>query len=83
VKELVLPSGRFAQIRDLTWWDRVLTAHTNPEVYIIAMAVRVTTIDGEPLTLQMAGDMTLDEANPIIELIAGQLADSLKSKGVS
>ena len=83
MKELVLPSGRFAKIRNMTWWDRVLTSNINPEVYIFCMALRVTTIDGEPLTAQEASEMPLEEANPIIELVADQILASLRSKGVA
>lgn len=83
VKEIVLPSGRFARMRGMTWWDRCCTRNDNAEIWIMAMATRVVTIDGARLTFEEAQEMGLEEANPIIVMVADQMAEALKTKGVS
>lgn len=85
MKEIVLSTGRFASVRPITWWDKVLCAGAGvtTEALVMGLACRVTTIDGEPLTLEMAQAMELHEANPIIEAICQDLLACNKSKGVA
>lgn len=83
LKELVLPSGRFASMRPLMWVDRVLCWDENPESRVLRMACRVVRIDGCELTLHEAMQMTLMEANPLIEMVLHAWIDSQKSKGVA
>jgi hypothetical protein len=84
VKEIVLPSGRFATLRPLKWADRVMT-YGLPEVEqrIMALAVRTVCIDGEPLTMQQAQEMELTEAEPIIQAIVADMLAGYQSKGIA
>lgn len=84
--EIVLPSGRFASVRRIKWWDRVMChsdSKGNIDVYVMALAIRCVTIDGEPLSIEQAKDMDIEEANPLIEAICGQLIAAGKSKGIA
>lgn len=84
MKEIVLPSGRFAAVRSLTWADRMATfGIADFEKRVMTLAVRAVTIDGAPLTPQDAQDMELEEANPIIEAILCMLIAGHKSRGVA
>lgn len=83
MKEIVLPSGRFASLRPITWWDKVLCADPKTDVVVMGIACRVVTIDVAPLTLQMAQEMELAEANPIIEAICQELIAGYQSKGIA
>lgn len=78
----MLPSGRFAQIRPITWLDRAVAWHANHEIWILCVAGRVVSIDGVQANTDQLGAFELAEANPIIEIIGAEMADSLKSKGV-
>ena len=82
MREVVLPSGRFAAVRDITWEDRVCTFDANTEFWIFKLAGRVVKIDGENLTLVEAAQMTMTESNPIIEMIAAELILGIRSRGV-
>jgi len=84
MKEIVLPSGRFATLRPITWRDRVITySNTDLEARIMALACLVVKIDGEQLTKDQAGDMELSEAQPIIEVICQEMVAGFQSKGVA
>lgn len=84
MKEIVLPFGRFANIRPLTWRDRVFTwAIASIEERILALACRAVTIDGEPLTMEQALDMELEDAEPIIQAICQNIMAGIKSQGVA
>ena len=82
MREVVLPSGRFAAVRDITWEDRVCTYDANTEFWLFKLAGRVVQIDGENLTLIDAAKMNIVEANPIIEMIAAELILGIRSRGV-
>jgi hypothetical protein len=83
-KEVVLPSGRFASIRPLTWLDRVKTySVVDLEERLIRLAVRCVTIDGAPLSREQADEMELTEAQPIIEEICKAMIAGSQSKGVA
>lgn len=83
-KEIVLPSGRFAAFRPLTWRDRLFTwGLASVEERILALACRAVTIDGEPLTMEQALDMELEEAEPIIQAICQNVLAGIKSQGVA
>ena len=82
MKELVLPSGRFASIRPITWWDKVLCHCDSTELMLILLACRVVTIDGEALTLGQAQEMELAEAMPLITVICADVLAGMKSKAV-
>lgn len=83
MKEIILPSGRFAAIRQITWMDRAVCFDTHGEVMLMKLASRVVTIDGEALRMEAAAEMPLDDANPIIQAIIEQLLQALKSRGVA
>ena len=83
MKEVVLPSGRFATIRPITWFDRAVSRDDNPEFWIFRLALRVVQIDGNPLEFHQAAEMLIEEAQPIINVIANQLTVAAKSNGVS
>jgi uncharacterized linocin/CFP29 family protein len=84
MREIVLPSGRFAAFRPLTWRDRVATwGIASIEERVIALACRAVTIDGELLTLEQALDMELEEAEPIIQAICQNVLAGIKSQGVA
>ena len=85
MKEVVLPSGRFASIRPITWFDRVVTysASSNQELRVLLLACRVVTIDGEQLAMKQAEAMEIEEANPLIETVYADLLRASKSKGVA
>jgi hypothetical protein len=86
LKELVLPSGRFAAMRPITWADRIVAygAHRDSlELVVLAIACRITKIDGEVLTQDAAVEMALEDANPIIEAVLSQMNAAFASKGVA
>lgn len=83
MKEIVLPSGRFASIRPITWWDKVICSNPSTDVLVTGIACRVVTIDGEPLTFAQAQEMHVAEANPIISSICEELIAGIKSKGIA
>ena len=82
-REVVLPSGRFATIRPITWLDRAVSRDENPEFWIFRLALRVVEIDGAPLEFAEAAGMLIAEAQPIINVIAAELTVAAKSNGVS
>lgn len=84
MKEVVLNSGRFASMRPMTWWDRVITAGADTvELRILFLAARVTTLDGEPTTVEQLGNMELAEAQPIYDAVVQEFLAASKSKGVA
>lgn len=84
MKEIVLPSGRFATLRPITWKDRVMTyAILDLEERVIRLACRVVTIDGEILTRAAADEMELTEAEPIIQAICKEMVAGMQSKGIA
>lgn len=83
MREVVLPSGRFATLRPITWWDKAICANASSDLLVLGLACRVVTIDGEPLTFQQAQEMELLDANPLIGLICDELIAGMKSKGIA
>lgn len=82
-KEIVLPSGRFASFRAMTWGD-VMEAHSDNGPRMMAvMATLVCRIDGEALTLLDVHEMTLAEFMPIVNIIAEMMPKDLSSKGIA
>ncbi len=76
-KEFTLPSGRIATLRPMTWWDKVSTANANVELMIFSLACRVVMIDKKPLTLEVAQEMPLHEAAPIISAISAAWLEAM------
>lgn len=83
MREVVLPSGRFATLRPITWWDKAICANASSDMLVLGIATRVVTIDGEPLTFQQAQEMEIAEANPLISLICEELIAGIRSKGIA
>jgi hypothetical protein len=83
MKEIVLPSGKFAALRPITWWDRVLSVHANTDMMVLLIATRIVLIDGAQLTLEQAQAMDLQDAQPIINSICEDLVAGYKAKGVA
>ena len=81
--EIVLPSGRFAQMRRITWFDRVVCSNVEIEIMVMSLACRITTLDGVQLTWTEAQAMDLCEANPLIDGVLKQLNNAFKSKGIA
>ncbi len=77
MKEIVLPSGRFATLRPITWWDKVLTSNANIDLMILTMACRIVKIDKQELTMDAAQEMPLHEANPIIVAVGAAYMEAL------
>ena len=67
IAEVVLPSGRFAAMREPLVAD-LLAARTIPHPDI-ALAIRTVQIDGEPLTMDQVLGMTAEEYMPIYNMI--------------
>jgi hypothetical protein len=81
VKEVVLPSGRFASVRPITLGD-VTAAHAeNPYLMLARLAPLTTKIDGSPLTPEMFLEMEMDDFFPIQELLTADIARGLSTKG--
>ena len=80
--ECVLPDGRFARIRTVTWGD-VLQALIVPNVMLPALAVRVCTLDEKPLTLEEWLEQDLEDVAPIIAELNKRIAALNNNKGVA
>ena len=83
MKEIVLPSGKFATLRPITWWDKVVCATESTDTLVFLIACRVVKIDGAELTFEQAKLMTLEDAQPIINSICAEMVAGLKAKGVA
>lgn len=81
--EIVLPSGRFARIGQVTLADIATTIAYDGYMKVLAIACRVTTVDDQPLTAEQLLAMPVSEGNPIVEAVAKQLIDGAASKGVA
>lgn len=78
MKTIPLPSGRVAEMRPMTWGDWIGTA-TIPafEMRVMAVACRLTTIDGKPLTPEEACAMSMLEAGPLMRAVIGEINAAL------
>lgn len=84
MKELVLQSGRFATMRPITWWDRVVTAEAaTVELRVLFIASRITKLDGDAVTPEELGAMELAEAEPIYQSVVAEFLAAAKAKGVA
>jgi len=83
VREVVLPSGRFASFRAIKWWDYAVSNNENPLVMLGELATRVVHIDGEPLTADQVLQMPLAEFLPIQEALAKMFGDAMGKKGAA
>lgn len=82
-KEIVLPSGRFASFRPITWGDLIASHSENGHKMIATMAALVCQIDGSPLTVEQVAEMTLGEFMPIVNIIGEMMPKDMASKGVA
>lgn len=78
MKQIPLPSGRTAQMRPMTWGDWIGTA-TIPafETRVMAVACRLTTIDGKALTPEEACSMSMLEAGPLMRAVIAEINSAL------
>lgn len=83
--ELVLPSGRFASIRPITWMDRAQSFDPGEPIdfWLMRLATRCVLIDGEALKMEEFARMELTEANPIINALTDMVSAAFKSRGVA
>jgi hypothetical protein len=85
-KEVVLPSGAFARLRNVTWADRIIATIAgkgNPELYIVNLVARVTTIDEKAITVDQALALDVREADALIAALVPLLAGPIKAPDVS
>lgn len=82
-RETVLPSGKFARMREIEFADRVACAQYRGYNLMICMAVRTVTIDDEPLQLQDLLAMKDHESNPFLEMVAKRLVEGAASEGIA
>lgn len=81
--EIVLPSGRFASFRPITWGD-VIASHADNGPHMMAvMATLVCRIDGELLALPDIRMMPIVEFMPIVNIIVDMMPKDMASKGVA
>jgi hypothetical protein len=81
-KEVVLPSGAFARLRNVLWRDRVIAngaAQGNTEMYFVHLVTRVVTIDEKEVTLDQALNLDLREADALIAALVPLLTGPMKA----
>ena len=78
--ELVLPSGRFAQIRDATAGDIVYAYHSNPLLMTMILASRMVTLDGEEVPLADWLKMPLTDYSPIMNAVSSLTINATQQK---
>lgn len=83
VKEIVLPSGRFAAIREASFSDIQASYSENGMLTMANLAALLVTIDGEPITTEALDRMSLSDAMLIINTIAEIIKPALTAKAVS
>lgn len=73
MKEIVLPSGKFARMRNITWkdFDDIFAVATD-NVWLMQtrLMAQVITIDGKSVTVEELQDMAADEVLPIFNMIS-------------
>lgn len=80
-REVVLPSGRFASMRTMTWGDLVACYDTvNVARMSAKLAACLVSIDGQPLTIDQIMQMEAAEFFPINEIICKEITAALKYK---
>lgn len=79
--EVVLPSGVFATVREITVRDSGLYHYAHPTVALAVLASLVTTFDGEKKTIEEVLAMGYAETAPVFQQIVQQLARATKTAG--
>lgn len=79
-REVVLPSGRFASIKAMTWGDVVVCYDQNAMAMSAKLASRMVSIDGQPVTLDQVMEMEACEYFPINEIICKEIVEAMKFK---
>lgn len=76
MKQILLPSQRVASMRPMKWIDWVVTA-TAPSIdmRVLIAACRLTTIDGKPLSIDEASEMSMADAAPLITEVMAQVSE--------
>lgn len=82
-KEIVLPSGRFAAFRPVTWGDMITSYSANFYQMMATLATLICQIDGAPLTVEMVIEMEISEFMPIVNIMAEMMPKDCASKGVA
>lgn len=82
--EIVLPSGRFARIRQILWEDFVLSYDQDINVMATKLAARVATIDGASVTVEELMKFDLGEFMPINQIIGTIATEAMRTrKGIA
>ena len=86
-REVVLPSGRFVNVRPILWGDLLVAfkrAGNDQMMVITVLAELCATIDGQPVSVDECARMEAQEFMPIMTLINDALSDvSLFKRGVA
>lgn len=81
MKEVVLPDGRFAQVRTIPVQDMAVAFSGNAGLFAMAvLASRVATLDGLPITVIQVLGMNYRDAAPIFHLINKPLMDTYRTQ---
>lgn len=82
-KEIVLPSGRFAAFRPITWGDVIASYSDSSPRMMATLASLICQIDGAPLTVELVIEMEISEFVPIVNIITEMMPKDFASKGVA
>lgn len=83
IKEIVLPSGRFASFREITWGDMIFAYSENAPAMMGRLVSRCCHVDGEPLTIDEVGAMLMADFLPIMNVLVEMLPSSFSGRGVA
>ena len=85
MKELVLPSGRFArQVRRPNVLDLALSFHKSPILMLAVLAQRTVSIDDEMLPLETWLAMDAAEFFPLVEVLNREMNEMISHlKGIA
>lgn len=81
IREIVLPSGRYARMRPLTWMDLVTSYDSNPFAMLAKLALSTVEIDGENMTADDISGMGMEDASPIMAMIGDAMLQAQKFQG--
>lgn len=80
-KEVVLPSGRYAKMRQLTWMDMINAYNGNPFQMMAVLAMIAVTVDDKAIDADFISTAPLSEALPILSMLGEALAQANKHQG--
>jgi len=80
VKEVVLPSGRFAAFRKLRFGDFVISHDDNPHAMLAKLAEQTVTLDGEPISFEQIMEMDAGEFFPISKVLSDFMCEAMSTQ---